>query len=124
MMPEAHSSALHSVWHWALPRDGGPLGDRQLLDGFRAARDEAAFAALVRRHGPLVLGVCRRVLGDTPDADDCFQAAFIVLARKAAVIRTRPALAAWLYRVAYHAALRARARDARRRGKERQASVM
>src|SRR5437764_12333029 len=118
MAPEANSSALRSVWHWALPRDGGALGDRQLLDGFRAARDEAAFAALVRRHGPLVLGVCRRVLGDGPDADDAFQATFLVLARKAGSLRQPERLAAWLYGVAGRTARKARGRRALRRARE------
>src|SRR5689334_15596928 len=89
--------------------------DGALLRRFVAKRDETAFAALVERHGPMVLGVCRRVLRNASDADDAFQAAFIVLACKARSIARPELLSTWLYRVAFRAALRARAATARRR---------
>jgi RNA polymerase sigma factor (sigma-70 family) len=94
----------------------GPT-DGQLLARFATARDEAAFAELVRRHGPMVLGVCRRVAGES-EADDAFQATFIVLARKARTLADQSALGAWLHGVAYRAALKARAVTRKRRAKE------
>jgi RNA polymerase sigma factor (sigma-70 family) len=101
---------------------GGP--DADLLTRYVAGRDEAAFAALVRRHGPMVLGVCRRVLRDTHDAEDAFQATFLVLVRKAAAVRPREAVGNWLYGVAYRAALKAREAGARRRARERQVRAL
>jgi RNA polymerase sigma factor (sigma-70 family) len=101
----------------------GPT-DGQLLGRYVAARDEGSFAALVRRHGPMVLGVCRRVLRDFHDAEDAFQATFLVLARKAASVAKPEALGCWLYQVAYHTALEARAAAARRRARERQVTDM
>ena len=77
------------------------MTDARLLESFVARRDEAAFAALVQRHGPMVLGTCRRVLRDPHDAEDAFQAAFLVLVRKADSIRRRELLGNWLYGVAY-----------------------
>jgi RNA polymerase sigma factor (sigma-70 family) len=96
-------------------RDAAARTDQCLLDRFTRHRDEAAFADLVRRHGPMVLGVCRRVLRHEQDAEDVFQAAFLVLVRKAPSIRRQESVGGWLYRVAYRLALRARAATARRR---------
>jgi RNA polymerase sigma factor (sigma-70 family) len=103
--------------------DGG-LTDGQLLARFLDGRDEEAFTALVRRHGPMVLGVCRRVLGHLHDAEDAFQAAFLLLARKASSVINRQAVSGWLYRVAYRTALEARAKALRRKARERQVDEM
>src|SRR5262249_4964781 len=92
--------------------------DHVLLERFGARREEAAFAELVRRHGPLVLGVCRRVLQHEQDAEDAFQAVFCVLARKAGAIRRGTAVGAWLYVVASRIARKAKASQVRRRMRE------
>jgi RNA polymerase sigma factor (sigma-70 family) len=102
--------------------DGG-LSDDRLLARFVAHRDEDAFAALVRRHGPMVWGVCRRLLGRHHDAEDAFQAAFLVLAQKAAAVRPGASLGPWLYGVTHKVALKAAA-VARRRSRERQLEAM
>jgi RNA polymerase sigma factor (sigma-70 family) len=98
--------------------------DGHLLDRFVTQQEESAFTALVQRHGPLVLRVCRRLLGNTADADDAFQATFLVLVRKARTLDKRGSLAGWLYGVAYRIAVRARAQAAQRRTYERQAAQM
>ncbi len=105
----------------------GHLSDEELLGRFVARRDdaaEAAFAALVERHGPMVLGVCRRVLGDRHEAEDAFQATFLVLARKATSIARPEQLANWLFGVAHRIALDARARAGRRKARERRAHAI
>jgi RNA polymerase sigma factor (sigma-70 family) len=108
----------------ALSREGGGLKDGQLLEDFVARRDEAAFEALLLRHGPMVLGVCRRVLGNAQDAEDAFQATFLVLVRKAASLLPRETIGNWLYGVAYHSSLKARAAAWKRRARERHAGTM
>jgi RNA polymerase sigma factor (sigma-70 family) len=118
------TGVLQHLRRAAVLNDGAGLTDGQLLGCFVEHRDEAAFAALVRRHGPLVWGVCRRVLRGHEDAEDAFQATFLVLARKAAGIRSRGLLANWLYGVAYNTARKARALAARRMSRERQVKEM
>jgi RNA polymerase sigma factor (sigma-70 family) len=98
---------------------GGPQRtDRQLLDDFSVRRDESAFTELLSRHGPMVLRVCRRVLRHEQDAEDAFQATFLVLARNARSVRQREALAGWLYGVAYRAAMDTKRKAAQRRNRE------
>src|SRR5262249_37603333 len=100
------------------------LPDTRLLASFTARHDETAFAALVKRPGPMVLGLCRQLRRAPPDAEGAFQAPFLVGARKAAAIARGELLANWLYGVAYRVAVRARAVRARRRAVERQGVEM
>ncbi len=98
--------------------DGGTalgLGSAGLLERFAAGREPSTFEAIVAHHGPMVLATCRRVLPNATDADDAFQATFLVLARKATAIRNPDRLAPWLHQVAHRVALRARTQSARRR---------
>src|ERR1700687_4785819 len=99
---------LRQLRRLTVSRERSGLTDVELLERFVAHRDEAAFEVLVWRHGPLVLGVCRHVLRHEQDAEDAFQATFLVLVRKARSIGKREAVGSWLYRVAYRVALRAK----------------
>jgi RNA polymerase sigma factor (sigma-70 family) len=107
-----------------LLRDGAGLTDGQLLENYISRRDQEALAALVRRHSPMVWCVCRRVLSNHHDAEDAFQATFLVLVRRAASIASRELLANWLYGVAHQTALKARVTAARRNARERQVQEM
>jgi RNA polymerase sigma factor (sigma-70 family) len=100
------------------------LGDAQLLARYAAARDEAAFEALVARHGPMVLATCRAILRHEHDVEDAFQATFLVLARKARSVRGGEALGGWLHRVAYRAAVQSSVESARRRRHEAEVAAM
>jgi RNA polymerase sigma factor (sigma-70 family) len=102
--------------------DDGELLDRIL--GVDQPASEAAFQAVLLRHGPMVLGVCRQVLGRAHDAEDAFQATFLILFRRAGSIRDKKALRSWLYEVAFRTALRARTRAARHRACEKEAAAM
>src|SRR6516164_4476012 len=116
----AHAEPLlHHIRRLVSPPNADPTGDAALLERFVCHGDESAFAALLARHGPMVLGVCRRVLHDQHEAEDAFQATFLVLARKAGSLRRPQSLAAWLYGTARHLALKCRRRDGRRRQREK-----
>src|SRR5215475_15645794 len=95
------------------PSNADTLTDAQLLERFISQRDEVAFELIVRRYGSLVMRVCRRILPDRHDAEDAFQATFLVLVRKARSIGKRESVASWLYKVAYRVALRAQQRASR-----------
>jgi RNA polymerase sigma factor (sigma-70 family) len=105
--------------------DGSCEGtDQELLERFASHHEEPVFEALMERHGPMVLGVCQRVLDHEQDAEDVFQATFLVLARQARSIRKHGSLGSWLYGVAYRLSLKLRASAARRRARERQVGEM
>src|SRR6267378_2226519 len=108
---------LHSA---LLLRAGDGLTDGQLLECFVSRRETAALEALVRRHAPMVWGVCRRILSNHHDAEDALQATFLVLVRKAASVTPREMVGNWLYGVAQQTALKARATTAKHRTRERQ----
>jgi RNA polymerase sigma factor (sigma-70 family) len=123
MATTALGTVLHNLRRCLLRQDEAGLTDGDLLECFITERDEGAFEALVRRHGPMVLGVCRRILRNEADAEDAFQATFLVLVRKAASIRPRVRVGNWLYGVAHSTALKARAMRTTRLAKEREAAA-
>jgi RNA polymerase sigma factor (sigma-70 family) len=118
------SGVIQHLHRTLLLRESAGLTDGQLLTDYISRRDEGALAALVYRHGPMVWGVCRRVLRNHHDAEDAFQATFLVFVRKAASIASRELVANWLYGVAHQTALKARATAARRKERERQVTEM
>ncbi len=117
-------TALRQVQRLFVEGSTANVPDGELLERFLSEGDEAAFTALIERHGPMVLGTCRAMLGDRDGAEDAFQATFLVLICKARSIRGRGALASWLYQVAHRIALQAGTRAARRRSRERQFGQM
>jgi len=116
-------TVLHRLGRSLLCQDEAEVADGELLECFISRRDEGAFEALVRRHGPMVLGVCRRVLHNEADAEDAFQATFLVLVRKAVSIRPRGMVGNWLYGVAHTTALKARAMNTKQLAKAREAAA-
>jgi RNA polymerase sigma factor (sigma-70 family) len=124
MATSGTEAILHHLRQMVVRADRIALTDGQLLEAFVSGRDTAAFESLVRRHGPMVLGVCRRILRDWHDAEDAFQASFLVLARKAASVSPRERVGNWLYGVAQMTAVRLRAANAKQRLRERQVADM
>jgi RNA polymerase sigma factor (sigma-70 family) len=117
-MPNGQAIPAAGLRHYLSSLATSPQTDAELLDRFVATRDDFAFAELVRRHGPVVLAICRRVTRNRDDAEDAFQATFLVLARKAGQIRRGEPLGAWLYGVAVNTARVALSRTCRRRARE------
>jgi RNA polymerase sigma factor (sigma-70 family) len=120
MASDSAGVLLHRLRRAATRSQAGDVADSSLLERFLTSRDEIAFEQLVRAHGPMVLGVCRRLLGHEQDAEDAFQATFLILSRKAGSIRRRGSLAGWLYAVACRTAMEARAMRSRLRRNETQ----
>jgi len=122
MTKRSLSSSFHHMTNVLSTRDAAELADAELVDRFVADRNEVAFSALVRRYGILVLGVCRRILRNEHDAEDAFQATFLILAQKAPQIRRIGQLGNWLYGVAYNVSRKAKTYRHRREVKELEAA--
>lgn len=119
MPPRPGSPFQRFIHQVASAQSAAERTDGQLLEEFASHGDETAFGALLRRHGSMVLGVCRGILHDRHDAEDAFQATFLVLVRRAGAIGKRESVGSWLHGVAYRLAMRARSEVARRRRRER-----
>src|SRR5437870_1758340 len=120
-MPATNKSLgnmVRQLRKWAGARDANTLADQDLLCRYITAKDETAFSCLVKRHGPMVLGMCRKMLRQEQDAEDAFQATFLVLAKKATAIRKQESVGSWLYSVAFRVASKLRAVQARRKARE------
>jgi RNA polymerase sigma factor (sigma-70 family) len=117
-------TVLEHIYHVAGPGAGRDDTDRRLLQRFARLRDESAFSLLVQRHGPLVWGVCWRVLQQVQDAEDAFQATFLILASRAGAVRWHDSVANWLYEAAHRLAHEIKTRNARRSRHEQQAAAM
>src|SRR5215831_14263271 len=113
-----HNPLLHRLRVWAATETLGKLTDRELLRRYAQTRDEQAFQVVMERHGSMVLRACRRFLGNQQDAEDAFQATFLVLARRAGLRRWEPSVASWLYSVACHVSRKAQRASARRKSHE------
>src|SRR5580704_16176775 len=119
MGKQSLNGMLHHLRKVAAVQTYRGLSDRELLERFASARDEAAFTVLIERHGPMVLGVCRRALPNFHDAEDACQATFLVLARKAGSVRKKTSLSSWLHGVAFRVAVKLKRDHARRTSRER-----
>ncbi|OAI50296.1 hypothetical protein AYO44_05780 [Planctomycetaceae bacterium SCGC AG-212-F19] len=124
MVHDSPAGVLQYIRALVAPARADTADDAALLHRFAAQRDEAAFVALLQRHGPLVLGVCRQVLADPHAAEDAFQATFLVLARKASSLTCRDSLGPWLHRVALRAATKVERAAGRRHAREQEAGAM
>jgi RNA polymerase sigma factor (sigma-70 family) len=123
-MASESGSLLAFIRRIAASRSHSDLTDGELLHRFAVQREASAFSTLMHRHGPMVLGVCQSILQDAHDAEDAFQATFLVLVRKPKTIGKPASVASWLHGVAYRLAMKARGEAARRRACERQAVTM
>ena len=123
-MPKSSFQEVLRFIHRACGAPGGDKTDHELLESFLTQREESALTCLVQRHGQMILSVCRQVLGDSADAEDAFQATFLVLVRRKTSLGGAGSVGGWLHGVAQHIALKARAKNSKRRNRERQARKM
>src|SRR5512135_3561760 len=118
-MADGQSVVADALHRESRPGERRKMRERELLERFVNGNDQAAFRALIDRHGPMVLGVCRSLLKEPHDAEDAFQNIFLILARRAGTIKHRDSIGPWLHRVAVRVATRARVKANDRRARER-----